>query len=80
MLLHIRMDYQGPGKLKNIGWAKPLIFFELLGISNFLGSIIDVFILFVWILGGQMTTLPTHFPDPDNGLLGCWVSNSGIQS
>ena len=33
MLLHIRLDYQGPRKLENIGWAKPLIFFELLGIS-----------------------------------------------
>ena len=35
---------QGPGKLENIGWAKSLIFVRLLGISNFLGSIIDVFI------------------------------------
>ena len=24
MLLQISMDYQGPRKLKNIGWAKPL--------------------------------------------------------
>ena len=71
MLLHIRLDYQGPGKLKNIGWAKPLIFFELLGISHFLGSIIGGFIS-VSLNIGYANAHPAH-PLPGSLIMVRWV-------
>ena len=43
----------GTREAKKYWVGKTLIFTELLGISNFLGFIIDVFILFVWILGAH---------------------------
>ena len=54
------------GKTPNFLWT-----FRNFKVSWF--HYIDVFILFVWILGGQMPTLATHFPGP-------WLWSVGLLS